>query len=86
TRIVGEAVEKAYKVTTEFTATEMETLEAVELAEITTKSTQLYSAIGYSVLAILIIVLIMVIIYLILRYRRKKKMKKKAEYTKLLKE
>ncbi|CDO61850.1 rifin [Plasmodium reichenowi] len=47
-------------------------------------STQLYSAIGYSVLAILIIVLIMVIIYLVLRYLRKKKMKKKAEYTKLL--
>ncbi|CDO61831.1 rifin [Plasmodium reichenowi] len=48
--------------------------------------TQLYSAIGYSILAILIIVLIMVIIYLILRYRRKKKMKKKAQYTKLLNE
>ncbi|SOV75755.1 rifin PIR protein, putative [Plasmodium reichenowi] len=47
-------------------------------------SSQLYSAIGYSVLAILIIVLIMVIIYLVLRYRRKKKMKKKAQYTKLL--
>ncbi|SOV78722.1 PIR protein [Plasmodium reichenowi] len=49
-------------------------------------STQLYSAIGYSILAILIIVLIMLIIYLILRYRRKKKMKKKAQYTKLLNE
>ncbi|CDO61659.1 rifin, partial [Plasmodium reichenowi] len=49
-------------------------------------STQLYSAIGYSVLAILIIVLVMIIIYLVLRYRRKKKMKKKAEYTKLLNE
>ncbi|SOV78342.1 rifin PIR protein, putative [Plasmodium reichenowi] len=48
--------------------------------------TQLYSAIGYSILAILIIVLIMLIIYLILRYRRKKKMKKKAQYTKLLNE
>ncbi|SPJ08681.1 rifin PIR protein,putative [Plasmodium sp. DRC-Itaito] len=44
----------------------------------------LYSAIGYSVLAILIIVLVMIIIYLVLRYRRKKKIKKKAEYTKLL--
>ncbi|SPJ08680.1 rifin PIR protein, putative [Plasmodium sp. DRC-Itaito] len=44
----------------------------------------LYSAIGYSVLAILIIVLVMIIIYLVLRYRRKKKMNKKAEYTKLL--
>ncbi|CDO61969.1 rifin, partial [Plasmodium reichenowi] len=49
-------------------------------------STQLYSAIGYSILAILIIVLIMIIIYLVLRYRRKKKMKKKAQYTKLLNE
>ncbi|CDO62087.1 rifin [Plasmodium reichenowi] len=47
-------------------------------------STQLYSAIGYSFLAILIIVLVMIIIYLVLRYRRKKKMKKKAQYTKLL--
>nr|SPJ13393.1 rifin PIR protein, putative [Plasmodium sp. DRC-Itaito] len=46
----------------------------------------LYSAIGYSFLAILIIALVMIIIYLVLRYRRKKKMKEKAEYTKLLKE
>nr|SPJ13222.1 hypothetical protein PBILCG01_0040700 [Plasmodium sp. DRC-Itaito] len=46
----------------------------------------LYSAIGYSVLAILIIVLVMIIIYLILRYRRKKKMKKKDQYEKLLEE
>nr|SPJ13388.1 rifin PIR protein, putative [Plasmodium sp. DRC-Itaito] len=44
----------------------------------------LYSAIGYSVLAILIIVLVMIIIYIILRYRRKKKMNKKAQYTKIL--
>nr|SPJ13192.1 rifin PIR protein, putative [Plasmodium sp. DRC-Itaito] len=44
----------------------------------------LYSAIGYSVLAILIIVLVLIIIYLVLRYRRKKKMKKKDQYTKLL--
>ncbi|SPJ08695.1 PIR protein, partial [Plasmodium sp. DRC-Itaito] len=44
----------------------------------------LYSAIGYSVLAILIIVLVLIIIYLILRYRRKKKMEKKDQYTKLL--
>ncbi|CDO61573.1 rifin [Plasmodium reichenowi] len=49
-------------------------------------STHLYSAIGYSILAILIIVLVMIIIYLVLRYRRKKKMKKKAQYTKLLNE
>ncbi|CDO61888.1 rifin [Plasmodium reichenowi] len=41
-------------------------------------STQLYGAIGYSVLAILIIVLVMIIIYLVLRYRRKKKKKKKT--------
>ncbi|CDO61666.1 rifin [Plasmodium reichenowi] len=48
------------------------------------KSTYLYSAIGYSVLAILIIVLVLIIIYLILRYRRRKKMNKKAHYTKLI--
>ncbi|SPJ09181.1 rifin PIR protein,putative [Plasmodium sp. DRC-Itaito] len=54
-------------------------------------STQLYSAIGYSVLAILIIVLVMVIIYLFLRnylfifaLSTKKKMNKKCQYTKLL--
>ncbi|CDO63777.1 rifin [Plasmodium reichenowi] len=49
-------------------------------------STQLYTTIAYSILAILIIVLIMVIIYLVLRYRRKKKMKKKLQYIKLLEE
>ncbi|SOV83877.1 rifin PIR protein, putative [Plasmodium reichenowi] len=54
------------------------TVESGEFAKVTTASTELYSAIGYSVLAILIIVLVMVIIYLILRYRRKKKMNKKA--------
>ncbi|SOV81629.1 rifin PIR protein, putative [Plasmodium reichenowi] len=59
-------------------------VEAEELAKITAKSSNLYSAIGYSVLAILIIVLIMIIIYLLLRYRRKKKMNKKDQYTKLL--
>ncbi|SOV83931.1 rifin PIR protein, putative [Plasmodium reichenowi] len=58
--------------------------EAKELAELTAKSSHMYSAIGYSILAILIIVLIMVIIYLVLRYRRKKKMNRKAQYTKLL--
>ncbi|CAC9696407.1 PIR protein [Plasmodium sp. DRC-Itaito] len=47
---------------------------------------QLYSAIGYSVLAILIIVLVLIIIYLVLRYRRKKRINKKAQYTKLLNE
>ncbi|SPJ11216.1 rifin PIR protein,putative [Plasmodium sp. DRC-Itaito] len=58
--------------------------EAAAIAAEHAKSTYLYSAIGYSVLAILIIVLVMIIIYLILRYRRKKKMNKKSEYTKLL--
>ncbi|ETW46267.1 hypothetical protein PFMALIP_05673 [Plasmodium falciparum MaliPS096_E11] len=58
--------------------------EAAEVVAANAKGTYLYSAIGYSVLAILIIVLVMLIIYLILRYRRKKKMKKKAQYTKLL--
>ncbi|ETW35098.1 hypothetical protein PFTANZ_04199 [Plasmodium falciparum Tanzania (2000708)] len=60
--------------------------EAAEVVAANAKGTYLYSAIGYSVLAILIIVLVMLIIYLILRYRRKKKMKKKAQYTKLLEE
>ncbi|CDO61623.1 rifin [Plasmodium reichenowi] len=58
--------------------------EAAAITANNAASTQLYNAIGYSVLAILIIVLVMIIIYLILRYRRKKKMKKKAQYTKLL--
>ncbi|CDO61806.1 rifin [Plasmodium reichenowi] len=48
------------------------------------KYTNLYSAIGYSFLAILIIVLVMIIIYVVLRYRRKKKMNKKSQYIKLL--
>ncbi|SOV78688.1 rifin PIR protein, putative [Plasmodium reichenowi] len=82
--IVGEAVEKASDVTTNFTANEMASLDAGELTKITTTSSYAYSAIGYSVLAILIIVLVMIIIYLVLRYRRKKKMNKKAQYTKLL--
>ncbi|CDO61950.1 rifin [Plasmodium reichenowi] len=58
--------------------------EEVAIAATHAKYTHLYSAIGYSVLAILIIVLVMIIIYLILRYRRKKKMEKKDKYTKLL--
>ncbi|SOS81728.1 PIR protein, putative [Plasmodium sp.] len=58
--------------------------EAIEIAAANAKNTYLFSAIGYSVLAILIIVLVMIIIYLVLRYRRKKKMNKKAQYTKLL--
>ncbi|CDO62061.1 rifin, partial [Plasmodium reichenowi] len=70
---VAEAVDKASKETIRFTTTET-----------SAASTQLYSAIGYSVLAILIVVLVMIIIYLVLRYRRKKKMKKKDQYTKLL--
>ncbi|CDO61858.1 rifin [Plasmodium reichenowi] len=81
---VGEAVEKAREMTISVTKSQMASLEADELSKVTTTSTQLYSAIGYSVLAILIIVLIMIIIYLVLRYRRKKKMNKKAQYTKLL--
>ncbi|SCM18915.1 PIR protein, putative [Plasmodium sp.] len=59
-------------------------VETAEIGEVTAASTHFYSAIGYSVLAILIILLIMIIIYLILRYRRKKKMNKKLQYTKLL--
>ncbi|ETW42373.1 hypothetical protein PFNF135_03256 [Plasmodium falciparum NF135/5.C10] len=58
--------------------------EEAEMVLVNAESSHLYSAIGYSVLAILIILLVMIIIYLILRYRRKKKMNKKAEYTKLL--
>nr|SPJ13248.1 rifin PIR protein, putative [Plasmodium sp. DRC-Itaito] len=54
------------------------------IAVVDAKSAYLYSAIGYSVLAILIIVLVMIIIYLVLRYRRKKKMNKRDQYTKLL--
>ncbi|CZT98663.1 rifin [Plasmodium falciparum NF54] len=50
-----------------------ESAKTTKLVDVTTTSTHLYSAIGYSVLAIFIILLVMVIIYLILRYRRKKK-------------
>ncbi|EUR74245.1 hypothetical protein PFBG_01601 [Plasmodium falciparum 7G8] len=65
-----------------------------EAAKITTEETtaanmassNLYLAIGYSVIAIVVIALVMLIIYLILRYRRKKKMQKKLQYIKLLKE
>ncbi|EWC78460.1 surface antigen [Plasmodium falciparum UGT5.1] len=57
-----------------------------ELSKIASVGANTYSAITYSVTAILVIVLVMVIIYLILRYRRKKKMKKKLQYIKLLKE
>ncbi|SOS79053.1 PIR protein [Plasmodium sp. gorilla clade G1] len=60
------------------------TTEESKIALANAESSYLYSAIGYSVLAILIIVLVMVIIYLILRYRRKKKINKKLQYTKLL--
>ncbi|SPJ10061.1 PIR protein [Plasmodium sp. DRC-Itaito] len=73
-KVVADATDEVTLVTkTEISATE-------------TASTQLYNAIGYSVLAIVIIILIMVIIYLILRHRRKKKMKKKLQYIKLLEE
>ncbi|ETW32472.1 hypothetical protein PFFCH_00092 [Plasmodium falciparum FCH/4] len=61
-----------------------ETAEKAEIVLVNAKSSLLYSAIGYSVMAILIILLVMVIIYLILRYRRKKKMNIKLQYTKLL--
>ncbi|SCM18795.1 PIR protein, putative [Plasmodium sp.] len=60
------------------------TAEEVERSLANSASTQLYNAIGYSVLAIFIMLLVMIIIYLILRYRRKKKMNKKLQYTKLL--
>ncbi|SOS80087.1 PIR protein, putative [Plasmodium sp. gorilla clade G1] len=66
------------------TASITESSKTTKLGEVTTTSSNAYSAIAYSVTAILIIVLIMVIIYLILRYRRKKKMNKKLQYTKLI--
>ncbi|EUT75956.1 hypothetical protein PFAG_05987 [Plasmodium falciparum Santa Lucia] len=59
-------------------------VETAELSKVGDASIYSYSAIGYSVTAILIIVLVMVIIYLIFRYGRKKKMNKKGQYTKLL--
>ncbi|ETW45472.1 hypothetical protein PFNF135_00393 [Plasmodium falciparum NF135/5.C10] len=61
-----------------------QTVEETHISLANAESAHLYSAIGYSVLAILIILLVMVIIYLVLRYRRKKKMNKKEQYTKLL--
>ncbi|SOV80440.1 rifin PIR protein, putative [Plasmodium reichenowi] len=78
-------VPKVLEATTKGMA-DAKTVQADKLAELTAKSSHIYSAIGYSIFAILIIVLIMIIIYLILRYRRKTKMKKKAQYTKLLNE
>ncbi|SOV84195.1 rifin PIR protein, putative [Plasmodium reichenowi] len=80
----AEKAAKAEAAATE--AAENAAIEAAQEKAMEAASTQLYNAIGYSVLAILIIVLIMVIIYLILRYRRKKKMKKKLQYIKLLEE
>nr|SPJ13197.1 rifin PIR protein,putative [Plasmodium sp. DRC-Itaito] len=67
-------------------ADKIATVQTAELGKVTTQGTQLYTGIGYSILAIVIIILIMVIIYLILRHRRKKKMKKKLQYIKLLEE
>ncbi|CDO61598.1 rifin [Plasmodium reichenowi] len=67
-------------------AAETKIVETAKLGKVATQSTQLYNAIGYSVLVIVIIILVMLIIYLILRYRRKKKMKKKLQYIKLLEE
>ncbi|KOB86705.1 hypothetical protein PFDG_02473 [Plasmodium falciparum Dd2] len=66
------------------TASTTESDKTTKLGEVATASYAAYSAIGYSITAILIIVLVMVIIYLFLRYRRKKKMNKKLQYTKLL--
>ncbi|EWC74998.1 surface antigen [Plasmodium falciparum UGT5.1] len=66
------------------TASTTESAKTTKLGEVATASYDAYTAIAYSVTAILIIVLIMVIIYLFLRYRRKKKMNKKLQYTKLL--
>ncbi|KYN92998.1 rifin, partial [Plasmodium reichenowi] len=66
------------------TASITESIKTGKLGEVATTSSNLYSAIGYSVLAILIIVLVMIIIYLVLRYRRKKKMNIKSQYKKLL--
>ncbi|SPJ08697.1 rifin PIR protein,putative [Plasmodium sp. DRC-Itaito] len=66
------------------TATKTAAVKIDELTKVATASTQMYSAIGYSVLAILIIVFVMIIIYLVLRYHRKKQKNKKAQYTKLL--
>ncbi|SOS77881.1 PIR protein [Plasmodium sp. gorilla clade G1] len=77
---LGEAAEAGKQAAVDATAAAKE----AELVKLTTTSSNAYSAIGYSVTAILIIVLVMVILYLILRYRRKKKMNKKAHYTKLL--
>ncbi|SOS81703.1 PIR protein, pseudogene, putative [Plasmodium sp.] len=68
----------------EATTAKTTAVELDKIAKVTTASSNAYSAIGYSVTAILIIVLVMIIIYLILRYRRKKKMNKKQQYTKLL--
>ncbi|KOB61917.1 hypothetical protein PFHG_03713 [Plasmodium falciparum HB3] len=59
-------------------------IQVTMLSAVEAPSANMYSAIGYSVLAILIILLVMVIIYLVLRYRRKKQMNKKLQYTKLL--
>ncbi|SCM18790.1 PIR protein, pseudogene, putative [Plasmodium sp.] len=77
---LGQALTEGTQATTSTT----ESVRAIELGKVTAESTKLYSAIGYSVLAIFIILLVMVIIYFILRYRRKKKMNKKLQYTKLL--
>ncbi|CDO62110.1 rifin, partial [Plasmodium reichenowi] len=84
--IVAEADGAAAKASKAAEAAKRAMIETAQEKAIEATSTQLYSAIGYSVLAIIIIVLIMVIIYLILRYRRKKKMKKKLQYIKLLEE
>ncbi|ETW47094.1 hypothetical protein PFMALIP_04856 [Plasmodium falciparum MaliPS096_E11] len=84
--ILGKATDSANAKATQVAATEKLAIETTQQKVIEAASYNLYSAIGYSILAILIIVLIMVIIYLVLRYRRKEKMKKKLQYIKLLEE
>ncbi|SOV76027.1 rifin PIR protein, putative [Plasmodium reichenowi] len=68
----------------EAAAAKTTSVQTAKLGEVATTSYNIYSAIGYSVIAIVVIILIMVIIYLVLRYRRRKKMKKKFQYIKLL--
>ncbi|SOS80116.1 rifin [Plasmodium sp. gorilla clade G1] len=85
-REVGNAAIEAHMFGNQAATTETAAVKADELAKVAAASYDAYTAIGYSVTAILIIVLVMVIIYLILRYRRKKKMNRKGQYTKLLNE
>ncbi|EWC86100.1 hypothetical protein PFNF54_04831 [Plasmodium falciparum NF54] len=83
-KIISEAIKTTDTVTSNVTASEIPSIEALEKAAIEITCSNFHTAIIVSVVAILVIVLVMVIIYLILRYRRKKKMNKKQQYTKLL--